>query len=87
MQNAKKQVNTGTMLWGTFFLALTILFIGLKLVGEIDWAWVWVISPLYVLVGPPIALLLFLFFVNVILGILGGVTKRLREYEKGRKHE
>jgi len=27
---------------------LTILFIGLKLSGEIDWSWVWVLSPYWV---------------------------------------
>ena len=26
-------------------LALTILFIGLKLMGFIDWSWFWVLSP------------------------------------------
>jgi len=27
---------------------LTILFIGLKLTGYIDWDWIWVLSPLWV---------------------------------------
>jgi len=27
---------------------LAVLFIGLKLTGYIDWAWVWVVSPLWV---------------------------------------
>jgi hypothetical protein len=27
---------------------LTILFIGLKLTGFIDWSWWWVISPLWI---------------------------------------
>lgn len=26
---------------------LTLLFIGLKLSGNIDWSWVWVLSPLW----------------------------------------
>ena len=30
-----------------FFGMLTILFIGLKLTGFIDWGWVWVLSPLW----------------------------------------
>ena len=29
----------------TFPLALTLLFIGLKLTGYIDWSWWWVASP------------------------------------------
>lgn len=28
--------------------ALTLLFIGLKLTGYIDWSWVWVLSPLWI---------------------------------------
>lgn len=27
---------------------LTIIFIVLKLVGAIDWSWVWVLSPLWI---------------------------------------
>jgi hypothetical protein len=27
---------------------LTILFIGLKLTGYIDWSWLWVLSPLWI---------------------------------------
>lgn len=27
---------------------LTVLFIGLKLTGYIDWTWVWVLSPLWI---------------------------------------
>lgn len=31
----------------TFLGALTILFIGLKLTNNIDWSWLWVLSPLW----------------------------------------
>lgn len=32
-----------------FFISLlTVLFIGLKLVGSITWSWWWVLSPLWV---------------------------------------
>ena len=27
---------------------LTVLFVGLKLTGHIDWSWVWVLSPLWI---------------------------------------
>jgi hypothetical protein len=30
-----------------FFGMLTILFVGLKLTGHIDWSWLWVLSPLW----------------------------------------
>jgi len=31
-----------------FFGLLTVLFIGLKLTGYIDWSWLWVLSPLWI---------------------------------------
>lgn len=30
---------------------LTVLFIGLKLGGAIDWSWWWVISPVWITIG------------------------------------
>ena len=30
---------------------LTLLFVGLKLTGFIDWAWLWVLSPLWISFG------------------------------------
>lgn len=27
---------------------LTVLFVGLKLTGYIDWSWLWVLSPLWI---------------------------------------
>lgn len=39
---------------------LTILFIGLKLTGFITWAWIWVLSPLWI--GLAIALIFLLLF-------------------------
>ncbi len=36
-----------------FLGLLTLLFIALKLIGVIDWSWIWVLSPLWI----PIVLL------------------------------
>lgn len=33
----------------SFFTSLlTVLFIGLKLTGYIDWPWIWVLSPMWI---------------------------------------
>lgn len=32
----------------TFETALTIVFIALKLLGAIDWRWIWVLSPIWI---------------------------------------
>lgn len=55
--------------------ALTILFIGLKLTGHINWGWLWVLSPLWI----PTAI--FVSFLIVILAIavlasVGGSKRR-----------
>lgn len=49
-----------------FFGLLTILFIGLKLGGVINWSWIWVLSPLWIsfLLG------LFLFAVGITIAII-----------------
>lgn len=43
---------------------LTVLFIGLKLTGYIDWSWWWVLSPIWIS---------FLVFLGI-LGIAGGIA-------------
>lgn len=41
--------NTNTSHGGIgFFGVLTILFIALKLLGIINWSWIWVLSPLWI---------------------------------------
>ena len=32
----------------TWFIILTVIFFVLKILGYIDWAWVWIFSPLIV---------------------------------------
>lgn len=39
-----KKSGTGT----NFFGLLCLLFIALKLTGQINWAWVWVLSPIWI---------------------------------------
>lgn len=41
---------------------LTVLFIGLKLTGNITWSWVWVLSPLWIsaLIGLTILAIVFI---------------------------
>ena len=56
-----------------FFGLLTILFIGLKLTGYIDWSWFWVLSPLLIGLG----LWLLIVLVIVLVAVKGsGRAKR-----------
>ena len=44
---------------------LTILFIGLKLTGHINWSWWWVLSPIWIMLSVILGIV-----VVVILGVL-----------------
>ena len=44
LMSEKKSVHTSDI---SFINLLTVLFIGLKLTGHIDWSWWWVLSPLW----------------------------------------
>lgn len=43
---------------------LTVLFVALKLLGLIEWSWVWVLSPLW------ISIILFILMIVFIFGIV-----------------
>lgn len=45
MNNQEKTTVVNTT---PFFSLLTILFIGLKLTGHIDWSWIWVLAPIWI---------------------------------------
>lgn len=45
-----------------FCEVLAIVFIVLKLVGLIDWSWIWVLSPIWI----PIAIVLIILLIAVI---------------------
>ncbi len=48
---------------------LTILFIGLKLTGHINWPWVWVLSPIWISVSIVFAIILIIAAVALIAGM------------------
>ncbi len=60
---ANKKSNSGLSLTAVLF----IVFLVLKLTGNIDWSWWWVTSPLWI----PFAIVLGLVFIVVILIVLG----------------
>ncbi len=54
---------------GVGFLGLlTLLFIGLKLGGVIEWSWVWVLSPIWI---PIAAAILFIIVVAIVAALSG----------------
>jgi len=56
MSNSNTSASGGSF----FFSMLTVLFIGLKLTGYIDWSWWWVLSPLWIPAAVVLLILLLL---------------------------
>jgi hypothetical protein len=51
-----------------FMVLLTTLFVGLKLTGNIDWSWWWVLSPVWVPLGFSVLLLVIVCGIFLIVG-------------------
>jgi hypothetical protein len=55
-----------------FFGLLTVLFIGLKLTGYIDWSWWWVLSPIWIPWAMVIGFLLVITFFATVMSYFEG---------------
>lgn len=53
-----------------FFKALTMVLIALRLLGYIDWAWYWVVLPLFIPAILVIVAMVVIFFVGIIIELL-----------------
>lgn len=70
--SSKENTQPQTRIGPGFLGMLTLLFIGLKLTGHIDWSWLWVLAPLWI----PLAVLAVLFL------LLGAATFAVHVLEK-----
>lgn len=59
---------------------LTILFIGLKLTGYINWSWWWVLSPLWISAGIVVGVLLIALAVASVALVIKRSRKPTRRY-------
>lgn len=57
MKNQNDKSNNGATAGSVFIGMLTIAFIVLKLVGVIDWSWLWVLSPIWLTTVPILAVI------------------------------
>ena len=62
-----------------FFGLLTILFIGLKLTGYIEWGWLWVLSPLWIPMACVAGLIVIVLFCMMVAGAIELVISRGKE--------
>ncbi len=53
-----------------FVDALTLLFIALKLTGQIDWNWIWVLSPIWISIS-------FLAVLAIVILLIGRIIDRM----------
>lgn len=61
---SKENSNVNVSFGGGFSGLLTIVFITLKLIGYINWSWVWVLSPLWISVALWLAMVVLAFVVT-----------------------
>lgn len=67
-----KSENKTTVIDGNIFIELlTVLFIGLKLTGYINWSWWWVLGPLWII---PAFVLGTMIVVLVVMAVISGLT-------------
>ena len=62
----KVKVNVNVKVDGLFDILLTIAFVVLKLCKIIDWAWIWVLSPLWIGIAFSIVVFIIAIIVMVI---------------------
>jgi hypothetical protein len=70
---------------GFLAAALTVLFVYLKITGQIAWSWVWVLSPIWIYVGLSVFLLLAVLAIAALIGggaIGFGYFKKRRELKQ-----
>jgi hypothetical protein len=53
-----------------FVDALSLLFIALKLTGQIDWNWIWVLSPIWISIS-------FLAVLAIVILLIGRIIDRM----------
>ena len=55
---------------------LTVLFIGLKLTGYVDWSWIWVLSPLWLPAAILLVVVVIVFLAYLIGSALWGLVRK-----------
>lgn len=75
---------------GLLAVLLTVLFVGLKLTGNIAWSWIWVVSPIWIYILLAIAFLIVFIGgvagIALVVGAISGLVKR-HDRKRQRKRE
>ncbi len=65
-----------TFNFGGIGTVLAIIFMVLKLTGNIDWDWIWIFAPIWI----PLAVALSIILVVLIILIIGAIVTAVRGY-------
>lgn len=66
-----KKNNVKVKVEGTGFIGLLqLIFITLKLIGKINWSWLWVLAPLWLPITASISILLILIIIKIIIELI-----------------
>lgn len=76
-----KEINTGSSVG--LLTILFIVFLVLKLTGNIDWSWYWVFLPIWILP----AIIIFFIFLFFLGGIFTGSTVKRKYFKNYKKEE
>lgn len=61
---------------------LTILFIGLKLTGFIDWSWVWILAPLWITPVAVVGIYLFVALISISIAVISTMISNNKRKNK-----
>jgi energy-converting hydrogenase Eha subunit A len=84
MSETKASTSSG-MGCGLLAVLLTVLFVGLKLTGFITWSWLWVISPIPILIVGSIVIFFTIVGVGLAVAALAGVVAAVIEHYNTKK--
>jgi len=65
--DVNKKININFSVPGGILGALTITFVVLKALGYLDWAWLWVFSPLWI----PLAVVVAILLAAILIALIG----------------
>lgn len=74
--NNNSNKNVTVSLGGGFTGLLTIVFIVLKLIGQIQWSWIWVLSPLWIPIALFLAIIIVILLACLIVGLIDNYVEK-----------
>ena len=65
-----------------FVEALLVIFIILKVTGQLTWPWLWILSPLWITLSLMLVVILLSIILVIVMALLDYLEERKRKYEE-----